>query len=58
MNALTLVTANDDAPTGGVQSRVRFRAVQGTVYRIAVDGYRVVPLPVPTGSVHLSSTCA
>jgi hypothetical protein len=35
ITALTPVASNDD--TGGLQSRVRFNAVAGTIYRIAVD---------------------
>lgn len=36
---LTSRASNDDAATGGVQSKVTFNAVQGTTYYIAVDGY-------------------
>lgn len=35
---LTPVIANDDSPSGGAHSRLRFRAVAGVTYRIAVDG--------------------
>lgn len=35
ITALTPVASNDD--TGGLQSRVRFNAVAGTLYRLAVD---------------------
>ena len=38
VNALTLVTGNDDA-AGGTQSRITFAATKDTPYRIAVDGY-------------------
>ena len=36
---LSPVASNDDAGSGGRQSRVTFRAVAGTTYQIAVDGY-------------------
>lgn len=39
VNGLTPVASSDDVD-GGLQSRVAFRAVAGTTYRIAVDGYR------------------
>lgn len=38
LNALTLVTNNNDISGGVSQSQVRFNAVAGTTYRIAVDG--------------------
>lgn len=38
VNSLTLVTANDDAPSGS-QSRVTFAATAGTTYYLAVDGF-------------------
>ena len=58
VDGLTEVAANDQDPTGQCadQSRVRFDAVAGTTYRIAVDGYiddegdlavNVAPAPVP-----------
>jgi len=39
VNALTLVTSNDDIAPGFQQSRVTFNATAGTTYQIAVDGY-------------------
>ncbi|MBL8775091.1 MAG: M4 family metallopeptidase [Acidimicrobiales bacterium] len=43
VNALTQVASNDDAPSNtcstSLQSKVQFQVVQGTTYRIAVDGY-------------------
>ncbi len=38
VNSLTLITANDDAPSGS-QSRVTFAATAGTTYYLAVDGF-------------------
>ncbi len=38
VNALTQIGSNDDAGSG-LQSQVRFTAVAGTSYRIAVDGF-------------------
>ena len=38
VNALTTIGSNDDAGSG-LQSQVRFTAVAGTTYRIAVDGF-------------------
>lgn len=38
VNALTLIANNDDAP-GLATSLLTFPAIQGTTYRIAVDGY-------------------
>ncbi len=35
---LTVVSSNDDSG-GGLQSRITFDAVEGVVYRVAVDGY-------------------
>ena len=50
VNALSQVAANDDDPQGqNYSSRVDFRAVAGTVYRIAVDGYAGA-----TGSIRLA----
>src|SRR5207244_819620 len=40
VSALTQVAANDDNSSSDVTSRVSFSAAAGTVYRIAVDGYR------------------
>ena len=40
VGALRRVASNDDAPGLGLQSMVRFNAVAGVLYRIAVDGFR------------------
>jgi hypothetical protein len=37
VSGLTAVASNDDS--GGIQSKVSFSAVAGTVYRVAVDGW-------------------
>jgi hypothetical protein len=39
VEALSRVTENDDLAPGQLQSQVRFQAIAGTGYRIAVDGY-------------------
>ena len=39
INGLTLVAVDDDCPGFGLQSCVRFFAVAGTTYRIAVTGF-------------------
>jgi hypothetical protein len=39
VSGLSAVAGDDDAPSGGVTSRVGFRAVAGTPYHIAVDGW-------------------
>lgn len=40
VSALTTIASNDDDPAGGTTtSKVKFNAVAGTVYMIAVDGY-------------------
>lgn len=39
VNGLTLVTNNDDIASGNTASTVTFTATQGTIYRIAVDGF-------------------
>jgi len=39
LSTLTRVASNDDIDAGHRDSRVRFRAVSGVTYRIAVDGY-------------------
>jgi hypothetical protein len=39
VNSLTPVARNDDVVPGVLTSRVSFRAIQGALYRIAVDGY-------------------
>ncbi|MEA3211724.1 MAG: hypothetical protein QOE70_4781 [Chthoniobacter sp.] len=39
VDSLISIIGNDDDPAGGLQSKVRFNAVAGTVYRIAVDGF-------------------
>ena len=50
MTSLTTVAFNDDAPTGGTRtSALAFRAVAGTTYHFAVDGYNGA-----TGSIALS----
>ncbi len=64
VNALTIVGQNDDngvsACSSSLHSRVQFQAVQGTTYRIAVDGYgtargatalnwTIPAAPAPTG---------
>jgi len=54
VNALTRVASNDDAG-GGLQSRVRFRAVRGAIYRIAVDGFAGAGVPPSTGGIRLRS---
>jgi hypothetical protein len=46
VSALTLVGANDDDGSTGGHSSVSFSAVQGTTYRIAVDGKNGVTGPV------------
>ena len=40
LSSLTLVAENDDPQIGEFHARVTFQATLGTVYRIAVDGYR------------------
>lgn len=40
VGALTEIASNDDALNSGVQSMVRFNAVGGVLYRIAVGGFR------------------
>jgi alpha-tubulin suppressor-like RCC1 family protein len=37
---LDVITFNDDADSGGVQSQVAFTATEGTIYNIAVGGYQ------------------
>lgn len=39
VDSLMWIAANDDASAYTLTSRVRFNAVAGTIYRIAVDGY-------------------
>ena len=53
VGGLTRVVANDDA-AGGFQSRVRFRAIRGTTYRIAVDGFAGLG-SAATGAIRLRS---
>ncbi len=54
LSSLTLVAENDDPQIGEFHARVTFQATLGTVYRIAVDGYRnamgLVKLTVVSGS--------
>jgi hypothetical protein len=38
VDGLTRVATNDDGPSGGSLSAVRFRAAAGSTYRIAIDG--------------------
>lgn len=40
VDGLTLVISNDQASRGDTTSRVTFPAVAGTVYQVAVDGFR------------------
>ena len=49
VSSLATIASNDDDPNGGLQSRVVFVAVSGTVYYIAVDGFNGV-----TGSIVLN----
>lgn len=52
VSALTRVTANNDDPSVGCcTSRVRFTAISGTTYRIAVDGFEA-----DTGTIMLGLT--
>lgn len=55
VSALTEIVSNDDGPID-VTSQVTFKAVGGTVYRVAVDGYNFGSLPADadSGNVHLS----
>ena len=55
VNTLSLVASNDDLGFGSRQSRVRFQAIAGTVYRIAVDGFLGAEGAV---TLHLSSVPA
>lgn len=43
VNALTLITNNDDVAAGDTSSRVTFSATNGVTYRIAVDGFGSPP---------------
>ena len=59
VNALTEVTANDDAPGGVHTSAVAFHATAGTTYQIAVDGFTKNATTPPDGGVldlHLVET--
>jgi hypothetical protein len=49
VNALTLVTQNDDDPNGGVTSAVTFNATAGTIYRVMVNGFST-----ETGNIQLA----
>ena len=40
VNALTVLAQNNDAPGGGLQSRITFDAFAGNSYQIAVDGFQ------------------
>jgi subtilase family serine protease len=56
VSALTLVAANDDDPTAfTTTSRLAFRAVAGTTYHFAVDGYAGA---TGTIALHLAETVA
>ncbi len=56
VNALTLVTSNDEDPSGGVNtSRVQFNVTIGTVYQIAVDGQNT-GLNLAIGNITLNAT--
>ena len=39
VSSLTVIASNDDDPLGGLQSKVEFNAVSGTVYYLALDGF-------------------
>jgi hypothetical protein len=55
VNALTLVKNNDDIVSGiNVASTVTFDATQGTVYRIAVDGFDNASSGGDTGNITLN----
>ncbi|MDB5303268.1 MAG: hypothetical protein JWM97_817 [Phycisphaerales bacterium] len=49
--SLIRVASNDDDPGGAVTSLIRFKAISGTTYYIAVDGYNGA-----TGTIALSLT--
>lgn len=54
VGALTQVVQNDDANGTNLTSLVTFSAVQGSVYRIAVDGYRTPGGDQREGSITLN----
>lgn len=54
LNQLTVVRQNDDAPGFPPQSQVRFNAVAGRTYQIAVDGFDLGP--AATGAIRLRGT--
>jgi subtilisin family serine protease len=51
--SLTAVAANDDDPSGGVQSYVTLNVVAGQTYYIAVDGYRNALGEIAEGNIQL-----
>ncbi|MGZ5436657.1 MAG: PA domain-containing protein [Pyrinomonadaceae bacterium] len=59
VSGLTLVANNDDIATGDTASTVTFTATQGTIYRIAVDGFDNGGSGGDTGSIVLNwnQTC-
>src|SRR5882672_560820 len=59
VNALTLVANNDDAvPNSDLTSTVTFSATQGTIYRIAVNGFDNSSNGGDTGNITLNWTAA
>ena len=54
VSGLTLVTNNDDIASGNTASTVTFTATQGTIYRIAVDGFDNGGSGGDTGSIVLN----
>jgi hypothetical protein len=56
VSGLTLVASNDDIGSGNTASRVTFAATQGTVYRIAVDGFDNNADGGDTGNITLNWT--
>jgi hypothetical protein len=55
VGALTEIASNDDAPNSGVQSMVRFNAVGGVLYRIAVGGFRGAEGNIPLMFANLAA---
>ncbi len=57
VSALTAVASNDNAPgNAGLHSVVSFYATQGTVYQIAVDGFRDPDTGAAEGTIALKLT--
>ena len=56
VSGLTLVASNDDIVSGNTASTVTFAATQGTVYRIAVDGFNNNGDGGDTGNITLNWT--